>query len=240
MFFTPNSKLFSVLSGFILFGFGLALGTIVSFYINTIPFSIQTSQVSLLSSSPPPLPSPPPSPPLRSPVPSSSPPPPLPSPPPRSPVPSSSPPPPLPSPPPRSPVPSSSPPPPPSSSKERVGFMEFLHPTELMHDMADEELLWRASMTPQIQDYPFRRVPKVAFMFLTRGPLAFAPLWDLFFRGNEGMYTIYVHSDPSFHESFPEDSLFHGRRIPSKVSSLTYTSYYFSSLSLNVNNTLSL
>ncbi|KAJ0989181.1 hypothetical protein J5N97_007537 [Dioscorea zingiberensis] len=190
MFCNPNSKLFSLLSGFFLFGFGLALGTIVSFYINTIPFPLQTSQVSLISSSPPPSPSPPPPPPP--------PPPPLPPPPP----------PPLPSPPP--------PPPTLSSSKEHVGFKEFLHPMELMHDMTDEELLWRASMVPQIQEVPYRRVPKVAFMFLTRGPLAFAPLWDLFFRGNEGLYSIYIHSDPSFHESFPEDSLFHGRRIPSK------------------------
>ncbi|KAA8529128.1 hypothetical protein F0562_034073 [Nyssa sinensis] len=85
-----------------------------------------------------------------------------------------------------------------------------------MHDMNDEELLWRASMSPKILEYPFNRVPKVAFMFLTRGPVLLAPLWEKFFKGNEGLYSIYVHSDPSFNGSEPRNSVFHGRRIPSK------------------------
>ncbi|RYR55576.1 hypothetical protein Ahy_A06g030767 [Arachis hypogaea] len=33
-----------------------------------------------------------------------------------------------------------------------------------------------ASFGPRIKDYPFKRVPKVAFMFLTKGPLPLAPL----------------------------------------------------------------
>ncbi|XP_068640995.1 glycosyltransferase BC10-like [Aristolochia californica] len=84
-----------------------------------------------------------------------------------------------------------------------------------MHDMDDEELLWKASMVPHRRS-PFQWKPKVAFMFLTRGPLAFAPLWDKFFAGHEGLYSIYIHFHPSFNESMPEDSVFHGRRIPSK------------------------
>ncbi|GER28879.1 Core-2/I-branching beta-1,6-N-acetylglucosaminyltransferase family protein [Striga asiatica] len=40
-------------------------------------------------------------------------------------------------------------------------------------------------------------VPKIAYLFLTNTDLHFAPLWDLFFRGNEALYNIYVHADPS-------------------------------------------
>ncbi|CAA6671326.1 unnamed protein product [Spirodela intermedia] len=64
---------------------------------------------------------------------------------------------------------------------------------------------------------PFRRVPKVAFLFLTRGPLPFAPLWEKFFAGHDGLYSIYVHADPSSNQSAPPGSVFSGRRVPSKV-----------------------
>lgn len=82
--------------------------------------------------------------------------------------------------------------------------------------MDDEELLWRASMAPKIKEYPFNRTPKVAFMFLTRGPVFLAPFWEEFFKGHEKYYTIYVHSNPSYNGSDPESPVFHGRRIPSK------------------------
>ncbi|KAI3497865.1 hypothetical protein L1887_33458 [Cichorium endivia] len=99
----------------------------------------------------------------------------------------------------------------------KVGLESYLNPPELMHDMTDEELIWRASMVPKVRDYPFERIPKVAFMFLTRGPVVLSPLWDRFFKGNEGLYTIYVHSsDSAVNVTEPEDSVFHGRRIPSK------------------------
>ncbi|KAL0541928.1 hypothetical protein IC582_022009 [Cucumis melo] len=98
----------------------------------------------------------------------------------------------------------------------RVGLEEFLKPPEVMHDMDDEELLWRASMTAGIKKFPFQRVPKIAFMFLTKGPVYLAPLWEEFFKGNERLYSVYVHSDPSYNHSSPESPVFHGRRIPSK------------------------
>ncbi|PIN23042.1 hypothetical protein CDL12_04237 [Handroanthus impetiginosus] len=50
-----------------------------------------------------------------------------------------------------------------------------------MHNMSDDEVLEQAS----------KFVPKVAFMFLTPGPLPLSPLWDKFFKGHEGMYSIY-------------------------------------------------
>ncbi|KAD4983062.1 hypothetical protein E3N88_19733 [Mikania micrantha] len=100
---------------------------------------------------------------------------------------------------------------------EKVGLRSYLTPPEPMHDMTDEELIWRASMAPKVRDYPFERTPKIAFMFLTRGPVVLAPLWEKFFKGNDGLYSIYVHSsDSSANVTVPEDSVFYGRRIPSK------------------------
>ncbi|KAI7724800.1 hypothetical protein M8C21_031225, partial [Ambrosia artemisiifolia] len=51
-------------------------------------------------------------------------------------------------------------------------------PSNLMHTMSDKELFWRASFVPQVKKYPFARVPKIAFMFLTKGPLPLAPIWE--------------------------------------------------------------
>ncbi|GBG73533.1 hypothetical protein CBR_g16876 [Chara braunii] len=39
----------------------------------------------------------------------------------------------------------------------------------------------------------------IAFLFLTRGPMPFAPIWERFFQGHEQFYTIYVHAHPDFH-----------------------------------------
>ncbi|XP_061368201.1 glycosyltransferase BC10-like [Gastrolobium bilobum] len=102
------------------------------------------------------------------------------------------------------------------SNLSHVGLKELIEPSYVVHDMNDEELLWRASMTPKINEYPFERVPKVAFMFLVRGPVPLAPFWQKFFEGHEGYYSIYVHSNPSYNGSDPETPVFHGRRIPSK------------------------
>ncbi|KAF2321222.1 hypothetical protein GH714_035702 [Hevea brasiliensis] len=90
-------------------------------------------------------------------------------------------------------------------------------PISLMHNMEDDELFGRASMAPRIQSVPQELVPKpkVAFMFLTKGPLPLAALWEKFFKGHEGLYSIYS-SSPSFNDTFPESSVFHERRIPSK------------------------
>ncbi|CAI8605066.1 unnamed protein product [Vicia faba] len=107
-------------------------------------------------------------------------------------------------------------PPPIAVKQERIGLKDFLKVPPVMHDMDEEELLWRASVTSRISEYPFDRVPKVAFMFLTRGAVFLAPLWEQFFKGHEGFYSIYVHSNPSYNGSHPESPVFHGRRIPSK------------------------
>ncbi|WOH15510.1 hypothetical protein DCAR_0935051 [Daucus carota subsp. sativus] len=102
--------------------------------------------------------------------------------------------------------------------KSRVGLRDFVRPPRLMHDMSDDELLWRASMTPNRKEFPGpRQTSKIAFMFLIKQTVSFAPLWEKFFRGNEGRYSIYVHSDPSYNQSETESSMFRDRRIPSKV-----------------------
>lgn len=91
-------------------------------------------------------------------------------------------------------------------------------PSNLMHSMGDQELFWRASFVPQVKKYPFKRVPKVAFMFLSKGPLPLYPLWERFLRGNEGLYSIYIHSLPSYQADFPPTSPFYRRQVPSQVA----------------------
>lgn len=100
-------------------------------------------------------------------------------------------------------------------------------PSKLLHKMSDKELLWRASFVPRIKKYPFNRVPKIAFMFLTKGPLPLAPLWERFLKGHEGLYSIYVHPMPTFEAKFPPSSVFHRRQIPSQVCKcLCYPIFY--------------
>lgn len=91
-------------------------------------------------------------------------------------------------------------------------------PPTLMHKMNDTELFWRATFAPGIRHYPYRRVAKMAFMFLTRGPLPLSPLWERFFRGNEGLYSIYIHSSPGYELDYSRSSVFYGRQIPSQAA----------------------
>ncbi|CAN8303091.1 unnamed protein product [Cochlearia groenlandica] len=96
-------------------------------------------------------------------------------------------------------------------------FDRFINPPfNVWHTMNDSELLWLASMEPRRKGYPFKRVPKLAFMFLTKGPLPFAPLWEMFFKGHNDLYTIYVHSLPNYKSDFSRSSVFYKRYIPSQ------------------------
>ncbi|KAJ0914933.1 putative glycosyl transferase, family 14 [Helianthus annuus] len=90
--------------------------------------------------------------------------------------------------------------------------------SNLIHTMSDKELFWRASFVPQVKRYPFARVPKIAFMFLTIGPLPLAPLWERYFKGYESLYSIYIHSLPSYDPRFPSTSVFYNRQIPSQIA----------------------
>lgn len=111
---------------------------------------------------------------------------------------------------------------------------EWISPKHIWHTMNDQELMWRASMVPHIISYPFNRTPKVAFMFLTRARLPLAPLWEMFFRGKEGLYSIYLHTSPEFTIEPPESSVFYKRRIPSKVDTSLHNIYEKFSLQLLV------
>lgn len=104
----------------------------------------------------------------------------------------------------------------------------------LMHNMDDHELFWRASMVPMVQEFPFPRVPKIAFMFLTKGPLPLAPLWEKFFEGHDGFYSIYIHPDPSYKVEMPENSVFHGRQVPSKVSTALFPLFKHNHLNISL------
>ncbi|XP_019164618.1 PREDICTED: uncharacterized protein LOC109160829 [Ipomoea nil] len=108
-----------------------------------------------------------------------------------------------------------------SSSSHNAGvdeFKDWVSPKDVWHSMSDQELLWRASMAPRIAEYPFNRTAKVAFMFLARGSLPLAPLWEMFFRGHEGLFSIYLHVSPQFtYNEPPQSSVFYKRRIPSKA-----------------------
>uniref|UniRef100_A0A0D9UWG1 Uncharacterized protein n=1 Tax=Leersia perrieri TaxID=77586 RepID=A0A0D9UWG1_9ORYZ len=115
------------------------------------------------------------------------------------------------------PTPSSPSPPPAERPATPRGLMSFITPSGVMHDMTDDELLWRASMAPKVSRTPYTRVPKVAFLFLVRNQLPLRPLWEKFFAGQKHeLYTIYVHSFPPFAATLPTDSVFHGRMIPSQ------------------------
>ncbi|KZV37218.1 hypothetical protein F511_04637 [Dorcoceras hygrometricum] len=90
-------------------------------------------------------------------------------------------------------------------------------PSDAKHEMSDDELFWRASLVPRVKKYPFERVPKIAFLFLTKGPLPLFPLWERFFKGHKGRYSIYIHSLPTFKADFPSSSVFYKRQIPSQA-----------------------
>lgn len=88
--------------------------------------------------------------------------------------------------------------------------------SSVYHEMSDEELLWRVSMVP-LRQGRLGYTPKIAFMFLVRGPLPLAPLWERYFKGHHKFYSIYVHSHPNFMPNFSSSSVFYRRNIPSKV-----------------------
>lgn len=91
-------------------------------------------------------------------------------------------------------------------------------PSNLMHKMNDTELFWRATFVPRIKKYPFKRVPKIAFMFLTRGPLPLASLWERFLKGHDGLFSIYIHTVPNYYGNFSRKSIFYKRQIPSQMT----------------------
>jgi hypothetical protein len=102
----------------------------------------------------------------------------------------------------------------------------------LFHNMEDEELMYKASMMKTTTTTAaataaeahtgtmLQEEAKIAFLFLTRGALPLGALWDAYFEGHEGRYSIYVHAHPNFLEdpTISSSSVFFRRYIPSKVN----------------------
>ncbi|KAG0606244.1 hypothetical protein M758_9G125000 [Ceratodon purpureus] len=61
--------------------------------------------------------------------------------------------------------------------------------------LTDEELATRVLAQDILSEPPKSAVkPKIAFMFLTAGNLPFERVWEKFFEGHAGLYSIYVHA----------------------------------------------
>ncbi|KAE8691972.1 hypothetical protein F3Y22_tig00110864pilonHSYRG00271 [Hibiscus syriacus] len=87
-----------------------------------------------------------------------------------------------------------------------------------LHSVTDDRELMRRAVVvcPNVTESSENLTPKVAFMFLSRGSLPLAPLWEKFFMGNEGLYSIYIHKSPEFVDEPSVTSMFYKRKIPSK------------------------
>ncbi|KAG2568606.1 glycosyltransferase BC10-like isoform X2 [Panicum virgatum] len=88
-------------------------------------------------------------------------------------------------------------------------------PAEPARELTDEERASRVVFrqiltTPPVQS----RSSKIAFMFLTPGTLPFERLWEKFFEGHDGKYTIYVHASREKPEHV--SPIFIGREIHSE------------------------
>lgn len=87
--------------------------------------------------------------------------------------------------------------------------------SETWHTMSDKRLLRKATAVPPLSHVP--PVAKLACMFIARGPLPFAPLWERYFRGHAQLYSIYIHAHPDYVPTLAPTSPFFRRFIPSKV-----------------------
>jgi hypothetical protein len=125
------------------------------------------------------------------------------------------------------------PPPPAAAAPEELEYDQedmldsFVHPSNITHTFSDDQLFWRASLVPTKHHYPYARVPKLAFMFLTRGPLPLLPLWERFFQGHSHLFNIYIHAPPGYILNVSDSSPFYRRNIPSQVPTFfsTFISY---------------
>ena len=94
-----------------------------------------------------------------------------------------------------------------------VQFTDSSGFVDLWHSMSDKELIEKATRVPRTSEHPH----KLAFMFLTRGSLPLGPFWEKFFKGHEGLFSIYLHTSPDFIYEPPNSSVFYKRKIPSQV-----------------------
>ncbi|KAI3715769.1 hypothetical protein L6452_22756 [Arctium lappa] len=90
-------------------------------------------------------------------------------------------------------------------------------PPPLMED-DDDSSLFQLAARVNPNPSPVGAPKKLAFLFLTAGPLPFAPLWELYFNRTkrEDLYNIYIHADPNHRYHPPFQGVFRNRTIPSK------------------------
>ncbi|KAI3806610.1 hypothetical protein L1987_22520 [Smallanthus sonchifolius] len=82
-------------------------------------------------------------------------------------------------------------------------------------ELTDEENAARVVINEILKSSPATpKNPKVAFMFLTPGPLPFEVLWDKFFQGHDGRFSVYVHA--SREQATHVSPYFNGRNIRSE------------------------
>ncbi|CAI7873090.1 unnamed protein product, partial [Closterium sp. NIES-54] len=82
----------------------------------------------------------------------------------------------------------------------------------------EERILTHMGVKEERYDVDLQSLPpKIAFLFLTRGPLPLRPLWEAFFHGNMDRASIYVHAGTegfSVNSHVGNDSVFWGTQIP--------------------------
>lgn len=94
---------------------------------------------------------------------------------------------------------------------------QILSPGDFQDDLDDLALFHKAALPSSSRSLSrlgtaINPDPKIAFLFLTNSDLTFAPLWEKFFHGNQHLYNIYIHADPSVQIN-PPGGVFEGRFI---------------------------
>ncbi|KAK6942012.1 Glycosyl transferase, family 14 [Dillenia turbinata] len=73
-------------------------------------------------------------------------------------------------------------------------FTDWLPPAPA-REYSDEEIASHVVIQDILSMPPLEsKNPKIAFMFLTPGTLPFEKLWDKFFHGHDGRFSVYVHA----------------------------------------------
>ncbi|KAE9602435.1 putative glycosyl transferase, family 14 [Lupinus albus] len=80
------------------------------------------------------------------------------------------------------------------SSRACKGFTDWLPPLPA-REYTDDEIAAHVVIRDILKSPPIvSKNSKVAFMFLSPGSLPFERLWDKFFQGHEGKFSVYVHA----------------------------------------------
>ncbi|CAH2077533.1 unnamed protein product [Thlaspi arvense] len=79
------------------------------------------------------------------------------------------------------------------SSRGCKALADWLPPS--LRELSDDEIAARVVVNEILSNPPvIRKDSKIAFMFLTPGTLPFERLWDRFFQGHEGKFSVYIHA----------------------------------------------